>query len=79
MTRYVDQGDELLTAAKIFKTFMLLDLNGVVGSGETSLINSLLGNMVTLKGSVSKIRNAAYVPQLVESTRRMDTKCLHQR
>ena len=26
MTRYVDQGDELLTAAKIFKTFMLLDL-----------------------------------------------------
>ena len=149
MTRYVDQGDELLTAAKIFKTFMLLDLIkmpiimlpvginwltdasvsvqrvedfltlpeledcnnegayeendmykshqetiriengtfswdtepilkninieieqsqlvgivGVVGSGKSSLINALLGNMVTLKGSVSKIRNAAYVPQ----------------
>ena len=149
MTRYVDQGDELLTAAKIFKTFMLLDLIkmpiimlpvginwltdasvsvqrvedfltlpeledcnnesadkendmykshqesiriengtfswdtepilkninieieqsqlvgivGVVGSGKSSLINSLLGNMVTLKGTVSKIRNAAYVPQ----------------
>ena len=26
MTRYANQGDELLTAAKIFKTFMLLDL-----------------------------------------------------
>ena len=150
MTRYADQGDELLTAAKIFKTFMLLDLIkmpiimlpvginwltdasvsvqrveeflmlpeledsishdsdqksdiiykghqetikiengtfswdtepilkninieieqsqlvgivGVVGSGKSSLINALLGNMVTLKGNTTKIRNAAYVPQ----------------
>ena len=147
MTRYANEGDELLTAAKIFKTFMLLDLIkmpiimlpvginwltdasvsvqrveefltlpeleesqvhdsdnnmykshhqtikiengtfswntepilkninieieqsqlvgivGIVGSGKSSLINALLGNMVTLKGTATKIRNAAYVPQ----------------
>ena len=146
MTRYANEGDELLTAAKIFKTFMLLDLIkmpiimlpvginwltdasvsvqrveefltlpeleesqidsdnsmdkshqenikiengtfswdtepilkninieieqsqlvgivGIVGSGKSSLINALLGNMVTLMGTATKIRNAAYVPQ----------------
>lgn len=69
-------GEELPTAPiKKYPEFTLKDTNvhfsgpqlvavvGPVGSGKSSLCNSLLGEMKLLKGSVAKKGTIAYVPQ----------------
>lgn len=43
----------------------LIGIVGVVGSGKSSLLNAIIGEMITLKGKVKYNGNFAYISQTV--------------